>query len=134
MHKMRNLHFLLIASLAVSLKVPAQTDSSPDNVQFVTVEEGVQLGVLDWGGRGRPLIFLAGAGGTAHAFDILLRSLLARIMSTPLRAKALALPASRRGRTGTTQQIAWETMSSLSCKRFGSSVLFWWGTRLRVRS
>lgn len=69
MRKMRNLHFLLIASLVVSLKATAQTDSSLHEVQFVTVEEGVQLEVLDWGGSGRPLIFLAGNGDTAHAFD-----------------------------------------------------------------
>ena len=69
MRKMRNLYFLLIASLVVSLNAPAQTDSSPHKVQFVTVEEGVQLEVLDWGGSGRPLIFLAGAGDTAHVFD-----------------------------------------------------------------
>ena len=66
---MRNLYLLLIASLVVSLKAPAQTDSSPHKVQFVTVEEGVQLEVLDWGGLGRPLLFLAGSGDTAHAFD-----------------------------------------------------------------
>jgi pimeloyl-ACP methyl ester carboxylesterase len=66
---MRNLYLLLIASLMVSLKAPAQTDSSPHKVQFVTVEEGVQLEVLDWGGLGRPLLFLAGSGDTAHAFD-----------------------------------------------------------------
>ena len=66
---MRNLYFLLIALLVISLKAPAQTDSSPHKVQFVTVGEGVQLEVLDWGGLGRPLIFLAGAGDTAHAFD-----------------------------------------------------------------
>jgi len=67
--KMRHLYFFLIASLTVSLHSPAQTDSSPHKVQFVTVKEGVQLEVLDWGGLGRPLIFLAGAGDTAHAFD-----------------------------------------------------------------
>jgi pimeloyl-ACP methyl ester carboxylesterase len=67
--KMRNLYLLLIASLVVSLKAPAQRDFSPHKVQFVTVEEGVPLEVLDWGGLGRPLIFLAGAGDTAHAFD-----------------------------------------------------------------
>ena len=66
---MRNLYLLLIASLVVSLNAPAQTDSSPHKVQFVIVEEGVQLEVLDWGGLGRPLIFLAGNGDTAHAFD-----------------------------------------------------------------
>ena len=38
-------------------------------VQFVTVEPDVRLEVLDWGGSGRPLIFLAGNGDTAHSFD-----------------------------------------------------------------
>lgn len=69
MRKMRNLCLLLIASVVVSLKAPAQTDSSPHKIQFVPVEEGVQLEVLDWGGLGKPLIFLAGNGDTAHAFD-----------------------------------------------------------------
>jgi non-heme chloroperoxidase len=67
--EVRNLFFLLIALFILSLKASAQTDSSPHKVQFVTVEEGVQLEVLDWGGSGRPLIFLAGAGDTAHRFD-----------------------------------------------------------------
>jgi pimeloyl-ACP methyl ester carboxylesterase len=69
MRKMRSFCFLLLASLVVSRNVPAQTDSSPHKVRFVTVAPGVQLEVLDWGGSGRPLIFLAGAGDTAHAFD-----------------------------------------------------------------
>jgi len=68
-HKMRNLYLLLIASFVVSLQAPAQTDSSPHKVQFVTVEKAIRLEVLDWGGHGRPLIFLAGNGDTAHAFD-----------------------------------------------------------------
>jgi pimeloyl-ACP methyl ester carboxylesterase len=38
-------------------------------VQLVTVEPGVQLEVLDWGGTGRPLIFLGALGDTAHEFD-----------------------------------------------------------------
>ena len=69
LRKVRNLYLLLIASFVVSLQAPAQMDSSPHKVQFVTVQEGVRLEVLDWGGRGRPLIFLAGNGDTAHAFD-----------------------------------------------------------------
>jgi alpha/beta hydrolase fold len=44
-------------------------DASPHTVQFVTVETGVKLEVLDWGGTGRPLVFLAGLGNTAHVFD-----------------------------------------------------------------
>jgi pimeloyl-ACP methyl ester carboxylesterase len=44
-------------------------DPSPHKVLFVSVEKGVRLEVLDWGGKGPPLIFLAGNGDTAHVFD-----------------------------------------------------------------
>lgn len=48
----------------------AQTvDPSPHKVQFVAVAPGVKLEVLDWGGNGPPLVFLAGLGFTAHCFD-----------------------------------------------------------------
>ena len=61
--------FVLGASLLLLVHANAQTDSSPHRVQLVTVEQGVQLEVLDWGGSGTPLIFLAGSGDTAHRFD-----------------------------------------------------------------
>jgi pimeloyl-ACP methyl ester carboxylesterase len=64
-----NSFFLLIAFLILSQEASAQRDSSAHKVRFVTVEPGVRLEVLDWGGSGRPLIFLAGAGDTAHRFD-----------------------------------------------------------------
>lgn len=48
---------------------PLKTDASPHAVQFVTVDKDVKLEVIDWGGTGRPLIFLAGLGDTAHRFD-----------------------------------------------------------------
>jgi len=38
-------------------------------VLFVPVEKDVKLEVIDWGGTGRPLILLAGLGGTAHDYD-----------------------------------------------------------------
>lgn len=44
-------------------------DTSPHKTTFVTVEPGVQLEVLDWGGRGEPMVLLTGAGDNAHAFD-----------------------------------------------------------------
>ena len=44
-------------------------DSSKHAVQFVTVEPGVKLEVLDWGGTGRPLVLLTGLGNNAHVFD-----------------------------------------------------------------
>src|ERR1700694_1200037 len=44
-------------------------DPSPHAVRFVTVEKGVQLEVLDWGGSGEAVVLLAGGGNTAHVFD-----------------------------------------------------------------
>jgi non-heme chloroperoxidase len=35
----------------------------------VTVDQDVKLEVVDWGGTGRPLIFLAGLGNDAHVYD-----------------------------------------------------------------
>jgi non-heme chloroperoxidase len=52
-----------------SIDSPHADPLSPGKVQVVTVEPGVRLEVLDWGGSGRPLIFLAGSGDTAHSFD-----------------------------------------------------------------
>lgn len=46
-----------------------RADSSSHTVQFVAVDKDVQLEVLDWGGTGRPLVFLAGGGRTAHDYD-----------------------------------------------------------------
>jgi pimeloyl-ACP methyl ester carboxylesterase len=39
-------------------------DPSPHKASFVTVDKGVKLEVLDWGGSGPPLVFLAGLGNT----------------------------------------------------------------------
>ena len=44
-------------------------DPAPHKIRFVTVAPGVKLEVLDFGGNGRPLVFLAGLGKTAHNFD-----------------------------------------------------------------
>jgi non-heme chloroperoxidase len=44
-------------------------DPYAHKVSFITVAKNVKLEVLDYGGNGRPLIFLAGLGSTAHVFD-----------------------------------------------------------------
>jgi pimeloyl-ACP methyl ester carboxylesterase len=44
------------------------TDTSPHKALFIKVN-GVTLEYLDWGGTGKPLLFLAGLGNTAHIFD-----------------------------------------------------------------
>src|SRR5438445_13505339 len=66
----RNWRFLAIVALAQA-PVTAQQwrDPSPHRVRFITVEENVQLEVLDWGGSGRALVLLAGLGNTAHVYD-----------------------------------------------------------------
>ena len=43
-------------------------DSSPHAITFVTVDNGVTLEVLDWGGYGRAVVLLAGYQ-TAHEYD-----------------------------------------------------------------
>lgn len=67
---MHSLVALLLVSAAVQ-RTPADQwhDPSPHRVQFVEVEKGVRLEVLDWGGTGRPVVLLAGLGNTAHVFD-----------------------------------------------------------------
>ena len=47
----------------------AWTDSSAHRVRLVAVAPGVRLEVLDWGGSGPPLVFLAGLQDVAHGFD-----------------------------------------------------------------
>src|SRR3984957_15783510 len=69
---MKNMMLFLLTLITLSASVAYsqdQTDRSRHTVQFVTVDKDVKLEVLDWGGSGRPLIFLAGAGDTAHRFD-----------------------------------------------------------------
>jgi|HubBroStandDraft_6_1064221.scaffolds.fasta_scaffold03519_6 non-heme chloroperoxidase len=41
----------------------------PHTARFVAVDTNVKLEVLDWGGSGPPIVFLAGLGNTAHVFD-----------------------------------------------------------------
>jgi non-heme chloroperoxidase len=68
-HNRRRFSFVLGALLLPLVHAIGQTDSSPHRVQLVTIEPGVQLEVLDWGGSGTSLVFLAGSGDTAHRFD-----------------------------------------------------------------
>lgn len=74
MNYARRIALIPLAVLSLAALLPAQQpapwrDPSPHTVQFITVDKNVKLEVLDWGGTGRPLIFLAGLGNTAHVFD-----------------------------------------------------------------
>ena len=60
----------LQANMAVGLLVATSwPDPSPHQARHVAVSRSVKLEVLDWGGSGPPLIFLAGGGHSAHVYD-----------------------------------------------------------------
>lgn len=64
--------FLVCVALGMSSAVaqtPPAPDATPHAVQFVAVESGVQVEVLDWGGTGHPIILIPGLSSTAHVFD-----------------------------------------------------------------
>jgi non-heme chloroperoxidase len=60
---------IVLAAVRAQGQSAAWTDPSPHVVRFVTVAPQVRIEVLDWGGAGPPLVFLAGAGNTAHVWD-----------------------------------------------------------------
>ena len=65
----------LVVGLIVSMSVvqaraqESWRDPAPHRVSLVTVEDGVQLEVLDFGGTGRAVVLLAGLGDTGHVYD-----------------------------------------------------------------
>jgi non-heme chloroperoxidase len=61
--------FIVLTGVSVFAQAPAWKDPSPHRVQFVPVEDAVQIEVLDWGGSGPALVLLAGSGNSAHVFD-----------------------------------------------------------------
>src|ERR1035438_2108189 len=66
--RLRAIAFVLTSALAWAQESVTWHDPSKHSVQFVTVEDGVRLEVLDWGGTGRPVVLLAGYL-TAHVYD-----------------------------------------------------------------
>jgi non-heme chloroperoxidase len=47
----------------------AYHDPSPHKVSFITAPGPIRIEVLDWGGQGEPLVFIAGLENTGHVFD-----------------------------------------------------------------
>ena len=54
---------------ATDHKPAACADHTPHKVRFVKVAPGVELEVLDWGGKGKAMVLLAGGGDNAHVYD-----------------------------------------------------------------
>jgi non-heme chloroperoxidase len=71
---MRNVPVIVVLMVAsiLGFSVSGAEDwhnPSPHQIHFITVQPDVKIETLDWGGTGRPLILIAGAGGSAHTFD-----------------------------------------------------------------
>lgn len=60
---------VLAAATPASAQQTEWRDPSPHATRLVTVEDDVQLEVLDWGGSGPAIVLLAGLGDTGHVFD-----------------------------------------------------------------
>jgi len=60
---------LLLTHAGHAQTPPRPPDTAPHSIDFVTVEPGVKLEVLDYGGTGHPIVFLAALGPDAHDWD-----------------------------------------------------------------
>src|SRR3954453_2715694 len=66
-----DVRFGAVLAMAMALVAPVLTqrrDSSPHQVRFAAVDGATRLEVLDWGGSGRPVLFV-GCYLTAHVYD-----------------------------------------------------------------
>ncbi|CAM3992832.1 alpha/beta fold hydrolase [Corallococcus sp. ZKHCc1 1396] len=63
----------LLCACSTTPSVPPGGDGTDPlhQVRRVQVAEGVELEVLDYGGKGPALVFLPGLGSTAHVYDVL---------------------------------------------------------------
>src|SRR5687768_7360429 len=66
----------LVAGSVHAQRVPSRLprddgwkDTTRHTASFITVQRGVRLHVLDFGGTGTPILLLPGIGNTAHAYD-----------------------------------------------------------------
>jgi non-heme chloroperoxidase len=60
---------ILTALLALACSAAAAQGQAAPRTLRVATAPGVSLEVIDWGGSGRPLVFLPGGGLSAHEFD-----------------------------------------------------------------
>jgi len=65
---MKPIHFFIAFTLLFACHTPKPNDNKP-SISFVEVEPGIKLEIIDWGGKGEPILFLAGLGNSAHVFD-----------------------------------------------------------------
>jgi len=70
---------VLVCGATIAWSQPVEwQDRSPHAATMITVDDDVQVEVLDWGGSGPAIVLLAGLGDTAHVFDDFAPMLIAR--------------------------------------------------------
>ena len=97
---------------AVTEKSSWAVDHAVHKAVFLSVEQGVKLEVLDWGGTGRPLVLLAGLGDTAHVFDTLAPKLTVKYHVYGITRRGFGL--------SDTPEIVWQNYSA---DRLGDDVM-----------
>jgi non-heme chloroperoxidase len=100
----------------VTEKTAKALDPSPHTTQFIEVQPGVKLEVLDWGGTGRPLIFLAGLSGTAHRFDELAPKFAAKYHVYGITRRGI-------GNSSAPPAVEWNANGNYSADRLGDDIL-----------
>ena len=66
----RRIYIVLAVIIAIFDSCDHKTKRLPDHlVRFFNGSTNNKLEVLDWGGNGRPILFLSGLGNSAHVFD-----------------------------------------------------------------
>jgi pimeloyl-ACP methyl ester carboxylesterase len=60
---------VVVSACARGPVVRLPSDSDAPVSRMTSIGPGIALEVVDWGGRGRPMVFLAGGGNTSHVFD-----------------------------------------------------------------
>ena len=96
------------------------------HIQYVTVDDGVRLEVIDWGGTGRPIVLLAGAGNTAHVFDEFAPKLVGRWHPYAITRRGYG--ASSHPASGYHTTSAWPMMSCACWTHCGSRLRSSWAT------
>lgn len=61
--------FLLLPANCCVAEQKHGDEDSREAIQLISLRPGITLEVVDWGGTGETMVFLAGLGHTAHVFD-----------------------------------------------------------------
>ncbi len=61
--------FLLYTANSCVAEKKHGDEDSRETIQLISLRPGITLEVIDWGGDGETMVFLAGLGHTAHVFD-----------------------------------------------------------------